>query len=85
MFRVVDYSELSRIKKNMLIIFITVWSGNGGGGGMENNCSGNYDYSELFKAFVGPSTQQATFKSTKHLTLLSQNGHNLINITKKLL
>ena len=52
---------------------------------MENNCSGNYDYSELFKAFVGLSTQQATFKSTKHLTLLSQNGRNLINITKKLL
>ena len=38
---------------------------------IENNCSsGNYDYSELFKAFVGLSTQQATFKSTKHLTLL---------------
>ena len=61
-----------------------VRSGNGRGGGIENNCSGNYDYSELFKAFAGLSTQQAPFKSTKHLTLLSQNGRNLTNDSGRL-
>ena len=66
------------------MFILNIRSVNGGGGAMENNCSGNYDYSELFKAFVGLSTQQATFKSTKHLTLLSQNGRNLINISNKL-
>ena len=67
-----EYSDIKDI--------LNIQSGCGGGG--ENNCSGNYDYSELFKAFAGLSTQQATFKSTKHLTLLSQNGRNLINIYK---